>query len=271
MERSVHHLHISETERFYDVFCQRFLNDYVEKNDRVAAQKALLKSAIHPSTSSILIVGCGSGETAYFLAQYTQARILAVDISSEALKLAKQLFTHPQIEYRHVDVIREPPEGHWNVIFFPDVYEHIPAASRRELHRALDRLLADNGQIILTVPSPFKQEHLRVSGGLQIVDEVITMDTLLELAGDVHGMLTYFSFVSVWDSGDYIHAIVERRPNHLADLSQTDLVPLRSHIPLSFAAKVIDFTAQRTKARRVWRGLKRRWLAKRLSLPVDES
>jgi len=261
----MHHHHISETEKFYDVFCQRFVNDYVEKNDRIAAQKSLLKSAIHPATSSILIVGCGSGETAYFLAQHTQARILAVDISSEALKLAQHLFAHPRIEYRQVDVINEPLEGRRSVIFFPDVYEHIPAASRANLHAALDRLLSENGQIILTVPSSLKQEHLRANGGLQIVDEVITLDTLLELANDVHGMLTYFNLISVWDSGDYIHAIVERRPNSLVALSQNDLVPLRSHVPLSFAGKVIDFTAQRTKARQVWRGLKRKLLAKRVN------
>jgi len=260
----MHHHHVADTEKFYDVFSKRFLDDYVEKNDRVVAQKSLLKSAIHPEVANILIVGCGSGETAYFLAKHTKANILAVDISSEALTLATRLFAHPRIEYRRLDVIREFLEGPWDVIFFPDVYEHIPAAFRHRLHHVLDGLLSENGQIILTVPSQFKQECLRATGGLQIVDEVITLDTLLELAKGVHGALTYLNLLSVWDSGDYIHAIVGRRSPFLTALSQNDMVPLRSHKPLSFPQRIIAFTAQRTKVRRVWRSLKRRVLARRL-------
>src|SRR5262244_10608 len=98
----MHHHHVADTEKFYDVFSKRFLDDYVEKNDRVVAQKSLLKSAIHPEVANILIVGCGSGETAYFLAKHTKANILAVDISSEALTLATRLFAHPRIEYRRL-------------------------------------------------------------------------------------------------------------------------------------------------------------------------
>lgn len=47
-------------------------------------------------------------------------------------------------------------------------------------------LLDDRGKVILTVPSPAHQEYLHRKGeGLQIIDEDVTLENLVCMAGEV--------------------------------------------------------------------------------------
>jgi SAM-dependent methyltransferase len=216
-------------ESFYDEFSAQFVRDVVHGNERVRRQRRLLASAIHPTTREILVIGFGSGEIARSVAEIVPAaRVTAVDISGRNLAMATALFAHPRVSYRKLDVTRERLEGAYDVVVFPDVYEHIPADAREELHAQLDRILSPRGRILLTLPSPAHQEALRRRGhGLQVVDETVTLEDLMALARDVHGAVTYFNSISVWHTNDYLHAIVERGAEEERPIEAADRIPLK--------------------------------------------
>lgn len=223
----------SEVEAFYDTHSQKFIKDYVKGNARVERQFEFFSDAIPRNIGKILIVGCGSGEGSHFIANRVakNAKILAIDISSENIRLAKALFQHPNIVYSQVDVITDPieGEGEWDLIVFPDVYEHIPKESRPTLHNKLNKLLSKKGKIFLTIPSPGKQAHLYSTGkGLQVVDEVVTLEDLVLLSNDVKGVLSYFGIISVWNTNDYIHVIVERGVEQIGEITSDDKLPIKS-------------------------------------------
>jgi hypothetical protein len=107
-------------------------------------------------------------------------------------------------------------KGKYQVIILPDVYEHIPKMHRETLHAKLSNLLSEDGKIVITIPSPGNQHSLYEKGpGLQIVDKIVTLEDLVKLANDVGGTLTYFNTISVWETNDYIHAMIEKDVSRL--------------------------------------------------------
>jgi len=221
-----------KVEAFYDAFSSVFIRDYVEGNKRIERQFKFFRAAIEPETPNILIIGCGSGQSAHFIATRTarKARIRGIDISSANIGLAKALFAHPNIEYQNGDVLSELIQGQWNLVLLPDVYEHIPREARTELHAKLNQLLTPNGRILITVPTPQAQASVVALGGaLQVIDEPVTLHDLMTLASDVQGALTYFASVSIWQSNDYIHAIIERQAEQCRPLRRLDHLPIKSY------------------------------------------
>lgn len=233
---------------YYDKFSPRFINDLVAGNARVKQQLRFFAEAIPSSTARILVIGCGSGEGAYSIAKSIarNAKVVALDISSENITMAKALFRHDNITYLELDVLSGGIEGKWDVIVLPDVYEHIPLAGRRSLHEKINDLLDDRGKVILTVPSPAHQDCLRRKGeGLQIIDEDVTLEDLVCMAGEVVAELTYFVYVSVWNSNDYIHAILERN-TAMRPIGPEDCVPVKGWRKPSLMQNILRMPGLRT-------------------------
>jgi cyclopropane fatty-acyl-phospholipid synthase-like methyltransferase len=156
-------------------------------------------------------------------------RVLGVDLSRENLRVARALFAHPRVEYRQVDLTRDPVEGAFEAIVLPDVYEHVPVDARPAMHELLAGALAAGGRILLSIPSPAHQRHLRARGeGLQPVDEDVSIADLLRLAEDTHTTLSYFRQLSVFRTNDYVHAMLERDAETLRPLAPADRVPIKS-------------------------------------------
>lgn len=225
---------------YYEEFTPRFIDDYVRGNSRADRQVEFFVSAIARSARRVLVVGCGSGEVTRALARRLPAvRFLGVDISSASIHVARRLFAHRRVEYRVADIVQREIEPSWDAILLPDVYEHIPTSSRAIVNEALGNLLAPRGQILLTVPSPQHQAHLRENGGLQIVDEVVTVPDLLALCDSISGSLTYLNSIAVWRPHDYWHVVLERIPASLAEISQDDETPLRKSGRSTFVGNVL--------------------------------
>ena len=257
-------------EQYYDGRRDKFVGDYEEKNPRVAQQKIFVAAVIPCVAERVLVIGCGTGETTYFIASRIAkaANILAVDISSQALDVARRLFPHRLIEYRQVNVLRESIEGTWDVILLPDVYEHISRQKREKLHCELKRLLAPHGRILLTVPSPGHQKMLRDKGeGLQIIDEDVTLEDLMELADDVGGVVTYFNMISVWRTHDYVHAIIERGAERVRKLERNDRLPVHGWPRWS----VIEKSANRVSRLLRFPGIRRRFRSARVRRRLAQS
>lgn len=234
---------------FYDNFSKRLLRDYIDGNIRVERQLEFFKNAIPKHTSRILVVGCGTGKGAYFVATRLakKAQVVAIDISPENIKIAQRLFRHNRVEYRTVDVTKESVGHGYDVILLPDVYEHIPLESRKSLHTELKSALSQKGRVLLTFPSSGHQEQLRAKGvGLQIIDETVTLEDIIGLAKDIGGELTYFSLVSVAQTNDYVHAMIESNIGQLRSLTKEDRLPIKGlkqkniikHAYLSFSCRV---------------------------------
>lgn len=249
-------------EGFYDEFSTRFLRDLVEGNERVARQRSLLTNAIPATAQTVLVIGFGSGEVAKHVAEIAEAAaVTAVDISGRSLAMAQALFGHRRVSYRKLDVTRERLQGEYDVIVFPDVYEHIPLEARPALHTELNRLLSPDGRIILTLPSPAHQEALRQQGhGLQVVDETVTLADLMSLARDIRASVTYFNSISVWRTNDYIHAVLERGTEREKPLGFGDQIPLKGISKLSVLRRFWQALSHRTGLSEV----KRRWRLRRL-------
>ena len=219
-----------DIEEYYNEFSTRFVEDIAQRNERVQRQLRFFSEAIPADTSTVLVMGSGSGEAAYFIAQNVarHAHVLALDISGANLKMAESVFPHERIEYRKADVLSDSISGTWDVIILPDVYEHIPAQARNSLHVVLNELLGPSGKILITVPSPGKQADLMERGeGLQIVDEVVTLQDLVKLASDTGGLLSYFKMISVWEKNDYIHAMAERGTERIGPILVNDILPIK--------------------------------------------
>jgi len=242
------------TQEFYDRFSSRFLRDYVRGNRRVDRQLEFLASSIPRRTRRILIIGAGSGESAFFVARHVAPRafVLATDLSVENKKLGEALFSHPRIEYRQLDITQAGDLGEpFDVIILPDVYEHLPPEYRSGIHGHLKRLLGPRGLVLLTVPSTLKQEYVRKTGeGLQPIDEVVDVPDLLALAHDVQGTLTYLNLISVWDASDYLHAVIERLPSKLEALDPASLAPRECRDGSAFIGRA------RRLARRAYRWIR---------------
>ena len=100
-----------------------------------------------------LDVGCGSGVVASFLAEQG-AIVDAVDSNAEAIEFAKRQFAKDDLCF-HLAPANELafPDGSFQRIYCLEVIEHLAADQGVELLRTLRRLLAPNGQILLTTPN----------------------------------------------------------------------------------------------------------------------
>lgn len=100
---------------------------------------------------NVLDIGCGNGKLGELIKnKFTDVNITGIDISSDALALAKK---------KGLNTIRQDIEDtklkvnnkSFNLIICTDVLEHVCSnyALLKEIHRALD----DNGELIVTVPN----------------------------------------------------------------------------------------------------------------------
>jgi 2-polyprenyl-3-methyl-5-hydroxy-6-metoxy-1,4-benzoquinol methylase len=95
---------------FYDDFSRHFIDDIVNENKRVAHQLRFLRNSIPAASRAVLVIGCGSSQACHYIAHSVapHANVLGVDISSENIRVAKRLFASSRIEYRQVDVTKDP-------------------------------------------------------------------------------------------------------------------------------------------------------------------
>jgi hypothetical protein len=144
-------------------------------------------------------------------------RVHALDISPATIAAARRLFGEDGRVTFEVSEMEEVPRfAPYDIIILLDVYEHVPWKTWPRFHSILDRSLSPTGSLVLTMPSPLHQEHLaRVNpAGLQVVDQVVQLEDLVTLAKAVSGQLVYFSYVSIWNTNDYLHAIIRRGPSY---------------------------------------------------------
>ncbi|HZQ64821.1 MAG TPA: glycosyltransferase [Gaiellaceae bacterium] len=232
---------------FYDGFAAKLLADYASGNPRAEAAIGLAVAELPGGPMNVLDIGCGIGWSSAEVARHhPQARVLGADLSPRLVDVARSLFGgEPRVRFESRNVVEDEIGGRFDAVLLLDVYEHVPASSRGQVHERLANLLDERGVIVLAVPTPAQQQlaRERFPERLQPVDEDVTVDDLERLAADVGGALTIRRTLSIWLPDDYVHAVVRRAG---------------SPPPSGTSARLED---RRARARRIQRSLGLRWSA----------
>ncbi len=116
---------------------------------------------------SVLDIGCGRGEIAYYCAQ-KGCKVKAVDYSQEAIKIAYKTVQKLPSEQRklvsieHIDITKYESDEKYDLIFLVDVVEHLTQKQVLNLFKTLKRVLAENGKIFMSTPNGSYERYFYV-------------------------------------------------------------------------------------------------------------
>ena len=153
--------------------------------------------------SRVLEIGCGIGTLTGLLSRYLRkGQIVAVDISSRSVEIAKKRLEHAgNIMLMVSDMTDFHDPGLFDFIVLPDVLEHIPVNQHRSLFRTLASHMHDNSVILINIPHPRAIDYLRKTSPekLQIIDQAIEADALLADAAASNLMLVNYVSYSLFN------------------------------------------------------------------------
>ncbi len=196
---------------YYDAHVAGKLRGFVEGNARVEHAWATIEQRAGISPARILEVGCGIGDVSWRMSRrWSESHVVGLDVSRRSLRVARRLFRDPRITFCDGPLVKGLLDGGFDLIVLIDVYEHIAGNDRPSLHEAIKELLASNGRIILTFPTPRHLAWLAIQkpGEIQPVDEDITLETISQLARDTGTEVLSYEEIGVWHEGDYAHAVL---------------------------------------------------------------
>jgi SAM-dependent methyltransferase len=202
---------------FYNNFDKKLIDDYVLGNPRIERGILTLSSFIPENAKSILEIGCGIGWSSYeFSNCFRDAKINGIDLSPVLIKTAEKLFQNDNLTFEVFDVTKELPINKYDAVVMIDVYEHIPRENRNAFNKSLALLMNNQGRLIIACPTKYHQKWLKENypEGLQPVDEDIDSQVVLEIAKDIKGEVVYYSYQNIWNSFDYLYAVIEINPQY---------------------------------------------------------
>jgi 2-polyprenyl-3-methyl-5-hydroxy-6-metoxy-1,4-benzoquinol methylase len=102
------------------------------------------------SPKTILDFGCGDGKLIYEL-KNQDTELTGIDLSKKAISFAK-IFS-PKEKFIAEDINNYKPKEKFNMIISIETLEHIPPDQLKNIIKNLNRLVKENGYLIITVPS----------------------------------------------------------------------------------------------------------------------
>ena len=104
---------------------------------------------------SLVDVGCGDGRVAGLMAErFPGAQVVGVDVSEEAIALARGLNARTNLAFHVTDITRSRPEGApFEAGTLIEVLEHVPPEAVPGFVAAIGDLLAPGAPLVVTVPS----------------------------------------------------------------------------------------------------------------------
>jgi SAM-dependent methyltransferase len=142
----------------HEVQSSRFWSNIYKETDNqpgwdMGGPNPILKSIIPQlkiPRSRILVVGCGRGHDAYYLAQQGNV-VTAVDFSEEAIQEARRLYPESEsLKFLHTDVFSLPEKyyGYFDIVFEHTLFCAIDPVKRNDLVRIYKSMLADQGHLL---------------------------------------------------------------------------------------------------------------------------
>jgi SAM-dependent methyltransferase len=198
---------------YYDDRVEGKLRDFTDFNPRIEAAVRTLADWAPQRPKRVLEIGCGIGATSWRMARaWPEAEVVGADVSPRSIKVARTCFKLPNLTYFEGFIEPGVIAGKFDLIVLMDVYEHIAAQDRPTLHAAIDSLLADDGRVFISVPTPAFQRFLRSNHpeALQPVDEDVGPDEAIQASSAMGARLAYYREVGVWNYFDYAHIVFVR-------------------------------------------------------------
>lgn len=104
-----------------------------------------------PKGSVVLDVGCGNGVISRSLGKLGY-NVLGIDVSEKAIDKARQLNTHPNVNFKLLSAEQLVAEGkQYDAVICSEVLEHL--VHPESLLKTLKQSLSDQGILIVTVPN----------------------------------------------------------------------------------------------------------------------
>lgn len=210
----------TEVKQFYDNFTDtRMLQYKLHGNPRIDKAVKLITDNLTPD-SNILDIGCGIGIVPEQVSsKLEEGKILACDLGENNILYARQTVKSDKVEFLNVNVvenfenIRQKLGNPVDLVTLVDVIEHLPADSYDGLFNNLSQVTGDRAKIVMTYPSPEYQVYLQQNDPeeLQIIDEVIEINSLIPLASKYGFELEYFAYIDIWRQNQYIHCVFSKQ------------------------------------------------------------
>jgi len=115
----------------------------------ISQEKAEILAEIPWEGKEVLDIGCGTGELAYYIARASAKKVIGIDYSDAAVRLAQKTYIHPNLSFECGDT--SSIKGTFDVITIVGVLEHIDKPF--QLLKRLQRFLKPGGSIIVTCPN----------------------------------------------------------------------------------------------------------------------
>lgn len=209
-----------EVQDFYDGFLEGKMVSYrIDGNPRLDAAIQLIDDHVE-SAMVIADVGCGIGIITEAIAKkHPETKVIGIDLSPKNIEYCKKTIDAANTKFltasitEQFDILRKEAPGGYDLVCLIDVIEHIPSEQVPHLLHNLASLLRTTGKLILAYPSPEYQKYLHKneSNKLQVIDNIVEIETLLENAGRVGLYLQNFSYKDIWKMNQYCHAVFSKR------------------------------------------------------------
>ncbi|MBX3043623.1 MAG: class I SAM-dependent methyltransferase [Candidatus Kapabacteria bacterium] len=202
-----------EIEKFYNEILFEQLFKFIKGNKRIDYAMDTILRYSDEEPLNIIDLGCGIGDTTWKISNlFPNSSVTGIDISQDSIKLANILFGSKNLHFEQGNIYEFDTKKSFDLITLIDFYEHIELDKRSIVNELLNSILNENGKIILTYPSPYllKKLYDEKSILLQPVDELIWINDLNKLSIATKTELIYYSYVSVWEKNDYVHAVLSK-------------------------------------------------------------
>ena len=142
-----------DLEKFYDGVYRKGEGAHYTKlrlaGKKLAADRAAVLEEMPWKGKTVLDVGCGTGETAYYIAKKGADRVVGLDYSPEAIAVARATHQHPHLFFEKKDV--KDVKEKFDVIITMGTLEHTdnPFAMLKKFKSMLN----PGGSIIVTSPN----------------------------------------------------------------------------------------------------------------------
>lgn len=127
----------------------------------LAAAKFASEAGLPTGGKRMLEIGCGYGRDAFFLASAWGIRVTAVDPAASAVEMARADGAKDgrgDVEFRVArfqDIKDEP----FDLVYAANLFQILPPAARRQFPQVVEKLLAQDGYLILGTLSSRDPEH----------------------------------------------------------------------------------------------------------------
>jgi trans-aconitate 2-methyltransferase len=203
---------------YYDQFRDsRMVRYRIDGNLRIQRAAERVVAYVRPE-SRVLEIGCGIGMvTEQVAGRLSSGHIWACDISPKNIEYATRTVRSRRIDFFTADAldgfdsiatkVSEPVD----VVVMVDVLEHLPSKTHEGLFANLRAVMGSDAVAVLTYPSPQFQRYLREfePDKLQLIDEVVELEHLLQVAGRTGLSLRHFSLEDVWRRNQYVHCVLQ--------------------------------------------------------------